>query len=269
MYKCINSWTFEVETPIARMAELCAQTRIEGIELGLGAENGLNLDSDEEDCRTALKFFREKGIKVVALTSNLYWNHHFASPDSRSREMAARITTALLERAVWLEAPLVKIIPAVTGKQESGEFISYDAALQRCFEGLLNIVVEAEQRGVKLAIRPADERFLLSPVEMRELLDRLNSHAVGVALDIDDISRLGRPAEWIRILRYRVLSVSTQRTGGELIGGSTGADENRGCSLGETLAALREVNYAGPVIYQGAGDFSRTSDQLRHWRLAD
>ena len=45
---------------------------------------------------------------------------------------------------------------------------------------------------------------MLSPVELREIIDEANSASVGVCIDVDRVAQVGSAADWITTLRHRV-----------------------------------------------------------------
>jgi L-ribulose-5-phosphate 3-epimerase len=66
---------------------------------------------------------------------------------------------------------------------------------------------EAERRKVAIAIENVWNRFLLSPLEVRDLIDHLGSPYVGVYFDAGNILAYGYPQQWISILGARIKRV--------------------------------------------------------------
>jgi hypothetical protein len=73
---------------------------------------------------------------------------------------------------------------------------------------------EAQHRGITLALLTAD-RFLLSPLEMRSLIDEVNSPWVRVALRPCVIARSCRPADWYAVLGHRIAHVLIEPDAGD------------------------------------------------------
>lgn len=61
--------------------------------------------------------------------------------------------------------------------------------------------------GVALALDAPSCGCLLSPVELREVIDTANSSAIGACLDLGKIAALGSPADWVTTLGHRVHAV--------------------------------------------------------------
>ncbi len=271
--KCVTSRAFTSGTSIPQMVELCARAGFDGIELVLDERGELNLDAQREDFETALHQFRAAGIRVAALTSSLYGDYHFASPNESSRRAAEEITRGLIERAAWLCAPIVRVRAAVVGPVEPNKaFVSYENALSGAFEGLLDVIEEAEKRGVTIAIRAASGHFLLSPIETRSFIDRLNTSAVGVALNVHHVAQYGFPQDWLRCLGYRVECVvlgriraagrDDQKNPWIAIHGRAAPRLRSPIDTAEVIRALSEIRYEGPLIYEGTGNLQEIAEVL-------
>ena len=286
--RCISSRAFAPGTSISTMAESSAQAGFDGVELVVNDRGELNLATPPADVAAVLRHFRKAGLAVAALTSDLYTTHNFASPDESSRRTALETTRRLIELACRLEAPLVWLRGAVidpsnqsdetrteeasgyrlqaTGRRvsprspepgaRSPTFVSYETALNHVFQGMMEVAEQAEKRGVKIAVRAAGDGFLLSPVETRNFVDRLNSPAIGVAFNLSDVARFGCPVDWLRCLGYRLLGVF-------LGAGEESSGEGRVIDTAKICEALNEVRYEGPVIYESAGDLSEIAAILK------
>ncbi len=248
--RCISSRAFAPETSISTMAESSAEAGFDGVELVVNNCGELNLATPPADVAAVLRHFGEAGLAVAALASDLYTTHNFASPNESSRRTAAETTQRLIELACRLEAPLVWLRGAVIDPSKQGdEIVSYETALNHVFQGVMEVAEQAEKHGVKIAVRAAGNGFLLSPVETRDLVDRLNSPAIGVAFNLNDVARFGCPVDWLRCLSYRLHGVFL------------GATENSNAETAvidtaKICETLNEVRYEGPLIYESAGDLS-------------
>ncbi len=255
--RCISSRAFAPETSLSAMAKSSAQAGFDGVELVVNDRGELNLATPPADVAAVLRHFGETGLAVAALASDVYTTHNFASPDESSRRTATETTRRLIELACHLEAPLVWLRGAVIDpSKQSDEIVSYETALNRVFEGVMEAAEQAEKLGVKIAFRAAGDGFLLSPVETRALVDRLNSPAIGVAFNLNDVARFGCPVDWLRCLSYRLLGVFLGA--GDRPNGETGVID-----AAKICTALNEVSYDGPLIYESVGNPSDIADILK------
>jgi len=105
---------------------------------------------------------------------------------------------------------------------------------------------------VVVALEAGANGCLLSPVELREIIDAANSWAVGVCIDVARIGRIGSPADWLRILRARVHAV---RVNSDYLHDrpdqSTRVEPINPALIAE---ALDEIQYDRIVIATGTGD---------------
>lgn len=98
-------------------------------------------------------------------------------------------------------------LPPLQAADDGPGFARYQDGLNFAYRFLHGIRYDAEATGVTVAIEAAHGGCLLSPVELREIIDEANSWAVGACLDIDGIRRIGSPEDWITTLGRRVLAV--------------------------------------------------------------
>lgn len=103
--------------------------------------------------------------------------------------------------------PIVGVCCDHNGADAQAGFRSYQEHLNFTFTLLHEVRFTAEQHGVVVAVEAASGGGLLSPVELRELLDKANSGSVGACLDVARLSQIGSPADWMETLRHRVGTV--------------------------------------------------------------
>ncbi len=108
--------------------------------------------------------------------------------------------SALVSRAAKLEIPHV-LVPA--GPAE----YSYSRAYDQLYSLLYEIAPQADQLAVKLLVCAPQKAFLLSPLEVRGLIDALNSPNVGCCLSFDHcLAHELSIVHWIGILNARLFA---------------------------------------------------------------
>ncbi|MFQ6049014.1 MAG: sugar phosphate isomerase/epimerase family protein, partial [Phycisphaerae bacterium] len=208
MYKSINAWTFGPQTSIDEMARISAEAGFEAIELVIDESGPLSFESPQEHCRTLAATVRQRGLRLASLASGVFWRCNFGSPDPATRRRARELTLAGLDRAAWLGAEALLVVPAVVGRANAPQpTTGYADALTRTCQALRELAPAAEDRGVAIAVENVWNRFLLSPVEFRELIDRVNSPWVGVYFDVGNILTIGYPQDWIATLAGRIVRI--------------------------------------------------------------
>ena len=128
------------------------------------------------------------------------WDAELAPTLTHAPESARAALGTLLQNAATLGVPTVEIAAG----HVDGE-VGYLDALQATYDGLLDILPEAERLGVRVAVSTHARAFLQSPVELRDLIERVNSPAAAVSLDWATVP--GRPLDWLTILGPRVAIV--------------------------------------------------------------
>jgi L-ribulose-5-phosphate 3-epimerase len=208
------------------------------------------------------------------LATGLFWKFNYGSDDPAIRLRAHDLTLAMLDRAAWLGTDAILVVPAVVGRWDQPvPEVAYQDALNRTFEALHDLAPEAEQCGVVIAIENVWNRFLLSPVEMVELLDRVNSPWVGAYFDVGNVMAIGYPQDWIATLGRRITRVHLKDYKLEKGTGPMCAEHPPGrpgksdlspfCPLCEgdvdwpaVMKALSQAGYDGPLTYEGKGDLA-------------
>jgi L-ribulose-5-phosphate 3-epimerase len=265
LFAAVNSWSLPQEWPPAEQVAAAARAGLGGIELVLGEAGPLSFDTPEEEFRRLAEQAAALGLRITSLATDVFWRINYGVPDRTERGRAMDLTLRMLDRAAAARAGAILVVPAVVGRaNEPRRRVAYADALTRAYQALKALRFEAEERGVVIAIENVWNRFLLSPVEMVELIDRVNSPCVGAYLDIGNVLAHGYPEDWIeqlgrRIARVHVKDYDLQRPGAAGF-----------CPLGEgsvdwpgVIAALRTAGYSGPLTYEGSGDLADIAGRLK------
>jgi hexulose-6-phosphate isomerase len=111
--------------------------------------------------------------------------------------------------AKWLGTDAYLFVPGAVDVffLPDAEVVPYDVCYQRASEALRQILPAAEETGVAICIENVWNRFLLSPLEMRDFIDSFGSAMVGAYFDVGNVLLTGYPEHWIRILGERIKRV--------------------------------------------------------------
>lgn len=177
----------------------------DGVELTF-AEPGsgpLTLASTESDVRRLAETAASVGIELPSVMAGTALRATpLLHPDASVREQAARNLELALERARWLGAGAVLVHPG-----QLREDTRYDDAYTWTRDALGSLRDAADRTGVDLLIENVWNKFLLSPLEMRGLVDSLGHPRIGVYFDVGNIVLFGYPAQWVEILGPRIKRV--------------------------------------------------------------
>ena len=98
MKKGINIWSFP-EMPLADVFALAKKAGFEGVEVALGMEGEISLNSTEADLLKVKKAADDCGIQLYSLSCGLYWDFWLNDEDAAKRQKAKDIVKKQLEAA--------------------------------------------------------------------------------------------------------------------------------------------------------------------------
>lgn len=208
MKKGISIWSF----PKASLEEsfiLAKKAGYDGVELALDAEGEVSLNSTKEDMEKVKALADKYGIELYSVATTLYWDYSMTSADKEIAEKAKSIVRKHIDVASWLGCNTILVVPGAVGIDwlPNGELVDYDVAYERAYEALCELAPYAEEKKVSIAIENVGNKFLLSPIEVRDLIDKVGSDYVGAYFDAGNILRTGYPDQWIRILNKRIKKI--------------------------------------------------------------
>ncbi len=208
MKKGISIWSF-AESNLDECFRLAKDAGFDGVELALAEDGPVNLNSTKEDMEEIKELAKKYGLELYSVASGLYWQSNYTASTEDVREKAKAITRKQLELASYLGCQSILVVPGSVGIDfEAGsEIIDYDVAYDRCLEVLKELALYAEKMGVELCIENVWNKFLLSPLEMRDMIDKVNSPFVGSYFDVGNVLYCGYPEQWIKILGSRIKKV--------------------------------------------------------------
>lgn len=257
MKKSINGWSFAPGTPIKDIAAKVRAAGFDAFEPTLELSGELSVTTDEASCKKIGDTIRAAGLEVASLACGLFWQAAYTSPAPADREKAKQWTVAGLERARWLGTDALLVVPGMVSHFERPTTLvtSYSDAVERAEAALRELAAHAERCGVVIAIENVWNAFLLSPVEVRDLIDRVNSPFVQAYFDTGNVMKFGFAHDWIRILGKRVCRVHLKDfkvAVGNIDGFVALGDGD--VDWPAVMTELKDIGYTGPLTYEGPGD---------------
>lgn len=249
MKKGINIWSFP-DMPLADVFALAKKAGFEGVEVALGLEGEISLNSTEADLLKVKKAADDCGIQLYSLSCGLYWDFWLNDDDAAVREKAKSIVKKQLETAKILGCDTILVIPGSVNADFAapGKVVDYATTYERALAAINELKPYAEELGVAIGLENVWNKFLTSPMEMRDFIDKIDSPFVGSYFDVGNVVFNGYPEHWIRILGNRIKKVhfkDFRRAVGTLDGfvDLLAGDVN----YPEVVKALEEVGYDGWV----------------------
>ena len=263
--KAINIWSFKAGTSVTSCLEIAKAAGFDGIELALNETGEVSLTSTEKELLEIKKYAQDTEIELPSLATGLYWSYSLTSESKLIRDKAKSIVKKQLEMAAVIGADTILVVPGAVGVDfvSGSEIVSYDKAYDYALEALTELKAEAESLKVSIGIENVWNKFLLSPLEMRDFIDKVSSDFIGVYLDVGNIIYTGYPEQWISILASRIKKIhfkDFRRSVGTLLGfvDLLAGDVN----FPEVVKALHEINYHSYVTAEMLPNYTHHTNQI-------
>lgn len=262
--KSISYWSFVGKSCVEAM-RIAKDAGFEGIELAMDGAGDLTPHTTPAQLAQLKSAAEEIGIQLPSVASGLYWEHSFTSDDADERKRAHDTAVAQLHCAKALGADTILVIPGSVSVEfvPDRPTVPYDVAYERALEEMRALAPIAEELKVNIGIENVWNRFLLSPLEMRDFIDRIGSEYVGSYFDVGNVVFAGHPEHWIRILGKRIKKVHfkdyRRNPGGlncfvDLLSGDVNWPEVR--------KAFADIGYDGWAAGEMIPPYTHASDQI-------
>ncbi len=209
MKKSINIWSFYGDWDLKQKMRLARDAGFEGFEIDLSGDGQLNLETSPAELDQIAQMAKEVGITLSGLATGMYWEYNPASSRPETRAKARRILEKQIRAASQLGIDAILVVPGSVGADFIAGFeaVPYDAAWKRATAFVRQSIPLAEEMGVTIGIENVWNKFLTSPLEMKQFIDQFDSKSVGAYFDVGNVLANGYPEHWIRILGERICRV--------------------------------------------------------------
>lgn len=187
--------------------DLARAAGYEGVEINLEPQGEFTLNSSEQELIALRTYVEQAGLEVSAVYNREQWLFPLTSQDAETRAKCRSIITGLVRAARLLSTDAVLVVPGAVDNSvfaPQPEIVPYDIAYQNAQHELEELAQSAAREKVFLAVENVWNKFLLSPLELRQFVDEINSPWVGVYFDVGNVLRTGFPEHWISILGSRI-----------------------------------------------------------------
>ncbi|GHV14596.1 hexulose-6-phosphate isomerase [Clostridia bacterium] len=202
MKKGINILSLPGHVKIEDAFSIVSRAGFDGIELYLDIDakgtvkftNSPDMDVDK------VKALSEKyKLKVTGFVTDALWANPLTSCDPETRKRGQSAVKVLIDYAEIFGADTILVVPGSVSAD-----CPYDEAYDNALESLKILAPYAESKKVAIGVENVWNRFLLSPLEARDFIDKINSPYVGAYFDIGNVVVSGFPEQWIKILGKRI-----------------------------------------------------------------
>ena len=265
-YIALNGWIycgFGGEKKPREFIDWAAEKGLDGIELTVG--DCLSVDTTEAEAKELAAYAKEKGIGLRSLATGAGWGKWLCADDPAERAEAIVFVKKYLQLAAWFGAETVLVVPGATrvAWDASHAEVSYKNAWENATASIRELVPVAEALGVNLALENVWNRFLISPMEWKLVLDQFKSERVSLYFDAANCCLNCRPEDFPEILGGSIKAVHLKNfeesdSAGGLHG--FGDDLFKGVvDFKKLFAAFAKIGYAGPFTVEMI-PFSRLPD---------
>jgi L-ribulose-5-phosphate 3-epimerase len=190
---------------LERQLQTARAAGYDGVELTVSepGEGPLSLETSEAGAAQVRETAAKVGVDLPSLMcGSAVRATPVLHPDPAVRARAVENLGRTLERAKWLGGTAVLLHPGQLKPE-----MRYDAAWEWTREALKATIPHAERHGVALAIENVWNKFLLSPTEMRQMIDEVGHPLISTYFDVGNCILYGYPEQWVAILGSRIKKV--------------------------------------------------------------
>jgi L-ribulose-5-phosphate 3-epimerase len=180
------------QQPLRTLLDPIKKAGFDGIQLGFLEPVGeLTLRTADTEVEKLHRTLSDAGLE----SHSLVFTPRFLQEDPSGRKKAVDDGLRVIEMAGILGAKTILVHPG----QLTAE-LPYDDCWRYAIECLQALKTKAEATHVRLGLENVWNKFLMSPLEFRHLLEEVNSPQVGIWFDIGNVVAFGFPEQWLRIL---------------------------------------------------------------------
>ena len=225
----------------------------EGVELVMGSTGEITMDTSEKELLRIAAMAADFGLDIPSVGTWLLWANNVVSPDEKERAFARDVIRKQLDTAAALGADTILVIPGYCGSNfvEGKPLVRYDDAYDRARETFGMVAAHAQKVQVSIGLENVWNKFLLSPLEMRGLIDDIGSEYVGAYFDVGNIMYIGYPQHWIEILGKRIRKIHFCDYRVSQAGLGAFVDLLAGdVPFGAVMQSLKSIGYDDYIIYE-------------------
>ena len=159
----------------------------------------------QNHCQSLLQAAGKHAIRISSVTADSLDIFNLADPDRSNQKASLDSFEELLQAAAWLEDGTGLVIGAHhVHLLQDAAVDDYEQAFNSAFVSVETLVRKAEKLRVDIHIENPGGGLFLSPLELREFLDEINSPHIGLCFNPDHATQLTDPLDWFSIMDRRI-----------------------------------------------------------------
>ncbi len=165
--------------------------------------DGVEFDSPVDFNLKELVDARNKsGIELPSVVNKDHWSKPLSDPDPAVRQFTIDSVAKSLHDVKELGGDTVLVVPGVVNEK-----VSYEQAYKNSLDSIRKLIPHVEKTGMKIGIENVWNNFILSPIEAKDFIDKIDHPLVGWYFDIGNVLRYGWPEHWIQTLNSRIMKL--------------------------------------------------------------
>lgn len=257
--KGLGFWMIKEELSLLDKFKLVKDLGFDGIEFNSP------LDLPLKDLLEA----RDKtGVEIPSTVNKDHWGKPISDPDPAIRQFTIDSMARSLEQTKELGGDTVLLVPGVVS-----DTVSYKTAYDNALDSIRKMIPHAEKTGVKIALENVWNNFILSPIEAKDFLDKIDHPLVGWYFDLGNILRYGWPDHWLEVLGDKVFKLHVKEYSKKImneqgLGKGFNVELTQGdVNWSQVMKTIKDINYKGQYMTLEVNGGDRTvlkklSDQL-------
>ncbi len=189
------------------------------------------------------------GIEVPSTVNKDHWGKPISDPDPAVRQFTIDSMAKSLEQTKELGGDTVLLVPGVVS-----DTVSYKTAYGIAMDSIRKMIPHAEKTGVKIALENVWNNFILSPIEAKDFLDKIDHPLVGWYFDLGNILRYGWPDHWLEVLGDKVFKLHVKEYSKKImneegLGKGFNVELTQGdVNWSQVMKTIKDINYKGQYM---------------------
>ena len=238
--KGLGFWMIKEELSLLDKFKLVKDLGFDGIEFN----SPLDLPLKE-----LLEARDKTGVEIPSTVNKDHWGKPISDPDPAIRQFTIDSMARSLEQTKELGGDTVLLVPGVVS-----DTVSYKTAYDNALDSIRKMIPHAEKTGVKIALENVWNNFILSPIEAKDFLDKIDHPLVGWYFDLGNILRYGWPDHWLEVLGDKVFKLHVKEYSKKImneqgLGKGFNVELTQGdVNWSQVMKTIKDINYKGQYM---------------------
>lgn len=239
---------------------LVKEAGYDGMEVLLTEDGDLTMNATAADCEKVRRLFDDAGMNLQSMCINCA-RGSLTTGKPEDADLFRKVTRKAAEVCQEIGVDNILIIPGGVTPD-----VPYDVCYDRALEGLKTLGPICDDTGVSLAVEYVWNNFFLSPLELRQCLDAVNHPLIGFYMDTGNMMAFGYAEQWIRILGPHIKKIHTKNFKRRPKWEWPNLLSDGDADWDLIMAAIREINYDGPLISEMSGSWEQHAENAEFTR---